>query len=32
MKDKVTILTSQQIQMILDDWYDRLDSSDEFTI
>jgi len=31
MKDKVTILTSQQIQMILDDWYDRLDSSDEFT-
>ena len=31
MKDKVTVLTSQQIQMILDDWYDKLDSSDEFT-
>ena len=31
MKDKVTILTSQQIQMILDDWYVKLDSSDEFT-
>ena len=30
--DRITILTSEQIQFILDDWYDRLDSSDEFTI
>ena len=29
--DRVTILTSEQIQMVLDDWYDSLDSSDEFT-
>jgi hypothetical protein len=32
MNDRITILTSEQIEMILDDWYDRLDSSDEFTI
>jgi hypothetical protein len=31
MKDRITILTSEEIQMILDNWYDRLDSSDEFT-
>ena len=31
-EDRITILTSEQIQMVLDDWYDRLDSSDEFTI
>jgi hypothetical protein len=31
MKDRITILTSEQIQMVLDDWYDKLDSSDEFT-
>ena len=30
-KDRITVLTSEQIQLILDDWYDRLDSSDEFT-
>ena len=29
--DRITILTSEQIQMVLDNWYDRLDSSDEFT-
>jgi len=29
---RITVLTSEQIQMILDDWYDKLDSSDEFTI
>ena len=29
--NRVTILTSEQIQLILDDWYDKLDSSDEFT-
>jgi len=29
--DRITVLTSEQIQMILDNWYDRLDSSDEFT-
>ncbi len=29
---RITILTSEQIQMILDDWYERLDSSDEFTM
>jgi len=31
-KERITILTSEQIQMILDDWYERLDSSDEFTM
>ena len=31
-EDRITVLTSEQIQMVLDDWYDRLDSSDEFTI
>ena len=31
-ENRVTLLTSEQIQMVLDDWYDRLDSSDEFTI
>ena len=31
MNDRITILTSEQIQMIMDDWYDALDSSDEFT-
>ena len=31
-EDRITILTSEQIQMVLDNWYDRLDSSDEFTI
>ena len=30
--DKITVLTSEQIQMVLDNWYDRLDSSDEFTM
>ena len=30
--DRITVLTSEQIQMILDNWYDRLDSSDEFTM
>ncbi len=30
--NRITVLTSEQIQMILDDWYDRLDSSDEFTV
>jgi len=29
---RITVLTSEQIQMILDDWYDKLDSSDEFTM
>ena len=29
--DRITVLTSEQIQMILDNWYDRIDSSDEFT-
>ena len=29
--DRITVLTSEQIQMVLDYWYDRLDSSDEFT-
>ena len=29
--DRIIVLTSEQIQMILDNWYDRLDSSDEFT-
>ncbi len=29
--DRITVLTSEQIQMVLDNWYDRLDSSDEFT-
>ena len=28
---RITILTSEQIQLVLDDWYDKLDSSDEFT-
>jgi len=28
--DRITVLTSEQIQMVLDNWYDRLDSSDEF--
>ncbi len=28
--DRITVLT-EQIQMVLDNWYDRLDSSDEFT-
>ena len=28
---RITILTSEQIQIVLDEWYDRLDSSDEFT-
>jgi hypothetical protein len=28
---RITLLTSQEIQMVLDNWYDRLDSSDEFT-
>ena len=31
-EDRITVLTSEQIQMALDNWYDRLDSSDEFTI
>jgi hypothetical protein len=31
-EDRITVLTSEQIQMVLDNWYDRLDSSDEFTI
>ena len=31
-EDRITILTSEQIQVVLDNWYDRLDSSDEFTI
>jgi len=31
-EDRITILTSEQVQMVLDNWYDRLDSSDEFTI
>jgi len=31
-ENRITLLTSEQIQMVLDDWYDRLDSSDEFTI
>ena len=31
-EDRLTVLTSEQIQMVLDNWYDRLDSSDEFTI
>ena len=30
-EDRITVLTSEQIQMVLDNWYDRLDSSDEFT-
>ena len=30
--NRITVLTSEQIQMILDDWYDRLESSDEFTV
>jgi len=29
---RVTILTSEQIQMVLDDWYDTLDSYDELTM
>jgi len=29
---RITVLTSEQIQMVLDNWYDRLDSSDEFTM
>jgi len=29
---RVTILTSEQIQMVLDNWYDTLDSYDEFTM
>jgi len=28
---RITVLTSEQIQMVLDDWYDTLDSCDEFT-
>ena len=28
---RVTVLTSEQIQMVLDNWYDTLDSYDEFT-
>ena len=31
-EDRITVLTSEQIQMVVDNWYDRLDSSDEFTI
>ncbi len=31
-EDRITVLTSEQIQMVLDNWYDRLDSSDEFTM
>ena len=31
-EDRITVLASEQIQMVLDNWYDRLDSSDEFTI
>jgi len=31
-EDRITILTSEQVQMVLDNWYDRLDSSDEFTM
>ncbi len=31
-EDRITVLTSEQIQMVLDNWYDRLDSSDEFII
>ena len=31
-EDRITVLTSEQIQMVLDNWYDRLDSSDAFTI
>ena len=31
-EDRTTVLTSEQIQMVLDNWYDRLDSSDEFTM
>jgi hypothetical protein len=30
--NRITILTSEEIQMVLDNWYDRLDSSDEFTM
>ena len=30
-EDRITVLTSEQIQMVLDNWYDRSDSSDEFT-
>ena len=30
--DRITVLTSEQIQIVLDNWYDRLDSSDEFTM
>ena len=29
--NRITILTSEQIQVVLDDWYDTLDSCDEFT-
>ena len=28
---RVTVLTSEQIQMVLDNWYDTLDSYDELT-
>jgi hypothetical protein len=27
MKDRITILTSEQIQMIMDEWYDKLDTN-----
>ena len=27
MKDRITILTSEQIQMIIDEWYDKLDTN-----
>jgi hypothetical protein len=27
MKDRITILTSEQIQMIVDEWYDKLDTN-----
>jgi len=30
--NRITILTSEEIQMVLDNWYDRLESSDEFTM
>ena len=27
MKDRITILTSEQVQMIMDEWYDKLDTN-----
>ena len=27
MKDRITILTSEQIQMIIDEWDDKLDTN-----